>query len=507
MRNPVRRGAGTIALGALTFLTGAGSMPAAAAPPAGSPAAEHARIVEHWTPERRAAAIPRDLVIDEQGQGYMKHPDGRLIPYGRTVAEGSSAPTPRARPGSGSDTTPPSVGSLDPNNTTIGASYTFKATVSDGTNGSGVRSVTFRVGRAGGTQQSFTPVQGASNVWSVSLQGFTDGSWTWSVTARDNAGNTTTTTPLTPFTVNTSTGGGGGGSTSDGPVIANQNVLTLAGAPLGGVSTLSRAVGRIFFEMPTNAKRTRWAGYVCSGTVVNDENVAGRSIIQTAAHCVYDDANKAFARNVLFIPNQAGTSVAGTDRTCSNDPIGCWSTWFGVVDVNWTTRTFPNNKAWDYAYYVVRDTLAYQPGLTTVNQVLDAAVTPVGISFQLPQFGVSGNPVDYTHAIGYSYSDDPNLMYCAEDLTDLDAANWWLPACGLSGGSSGGPWMQPLFNNTSLGSLVSVNSWGYTTGPGMAGPKLFGTSAQSVFACAKSGNGPSAAGDGNAGRRFPAECP
>ena len=44
----------------------------AAAPKAGSPSAEHARIVAYWTKERVAAAIPRDLVIDERGYGYLR---------------------------------------------------------------------------------------------------------------------------------------------------------------------------------------------------------------------------------------------------------------------------------------------------------------------------------------------------------------------------------------------------------------------------------------------------
>ena len=37
--------------------------------------------------------------------------------------------------------------------------------------------------------------------------------------------------------------------------------------------------------------------------------------------------------------------------------------------------------------------------------------------------------------------------------------------------------------------IISVNSWGYTTSPGMAEPKLSGTSAACVFTAAKlSGN-------------------
>ena len=54
------------------------------------------------------------------------------------------------------------------------------------------------------------------------------------------------------------------------------------------------------------------------------------------------------------------------------------------------------------------------------------------------------------------------------------------------------------------GPIMSVNSWGYMTQDGMAGPKLFNTSASFVLTAAKS----SAFGtfaDGNAGVK--ASCP
>ena len=51
----------------------------------------------------------------------------------------------------------------------------------------------------------------------------------------------------------------------------------------------------------------------------------------------------------------------------------------------------------------------------------------------------------------------------------------WLGYCGLSGGASGGPWVQPLINGA--GPIISVNSWGYSNQPGMAGPKLSDNSA------------------------------
>jgi hypothetical protein len=422
--------------------------------------AEHARIVSHWTPERRAAAIPRDFVLDERGNAYLRKPDGSLEPYGHTVAATQGAQQPRAKPVG--DSTPPSITGLDPaSGAKIGASATFKATVTDA---SGIRSVSIRVGPQFGQQQSFNATAGANNVYSVNLSGFTNGTWTWSVVAKDKANNTATS-PTQTITVDTSGGGGGGGG---------GGVVTNATWTAGGV--VQDAVGRIYFEMPSNAQRTRWGGYVCSGTVVTDGNT-GRSVIQTAAHCVYDDANKAFARNVLFIPYQDGTTGSGTDLNCANDPYGCWSTAFGVVDTDWTTRTFPDNIPWDYAYYVVSNSGAHTAGLANRGAVLDGAVVAMDIKFTAPTAGA------YTHALGYSYSEDPNFKYCAENLANLDSANWWLGSCDLSGGSSGGPWIQPLTGGN--GPLISVNSWGYTNQPGMAGPKLSGTSAQCVFNDAK----------------------
>jgi hypothetical protein len=91
-------------------------------------------------------------------------------------------------------------------------------------------------------------------------------------------------------------------------------------------------------------------------------------------------------------------------------------------------------------------------------------------------------------------------MYCAEDMTEEGGVNWWLPSCGLSGGSSGGPWVQPMDTTSGNGPIISVNSWGYTTSPGMAGPKLVGTSADCLFGEAVNSDFPdSPSADGEAG--------
>jgi hypothetical protein len=386
-----------------------------------------------------------------------------LQPYGHGIAAlASNKPSPNAKPVPG-DTTPPSISDLNPAaGATIGASYTFSAIITDS---SGIKSATFTVQKDGSPGQSFAASRGDNDRWSVTLTGLTDGSWSWRASAKDNGargGNTRTSDPVA-FMVDTGGGGGGGG----GGTVSN------AEWTFGG--DVQTAAGRIYFEMPNNARRNGpWNGYVCSGTAVTD-GTGSRSVILTAAHCVYDDANKAFARNVLFIPDQAGTSGAGTDLNCSNDPLGCWTPAFGVVDTDWTTRTFPDNIAWDYAWYVVSDSGAHTAGMAATSDALDVAAGTLTMQFSAP------TPNDFTHALGYSYSEDPNFMYCAEDMTTEGSVNWWLPSCDLSGGSSGGPWAQPMDESDGNGPVISVNSWGYTNQPGMAGPKLSGSSASCVF--------------------------
>ena len=460
-------------------------------------AARRAAVLKHWTADRRAAAQPRDLVIDHRGLGYLRRQDGTLSPHGHQIKAENSNVVPNAKPGGGSDSSPPTISNLDPSGITIGDSYLFSATVTDA---SGVRSVTFVVTYPDGTTtQSFSASNSSGDTWSSTLSGFTNGNWTWHVEATDGSkgrGNRATS-DATSFIVDTAGGGGGGGGGGSGDTITNAEWTS------GG--DVQTAVGRLFYEMPSNPKLRRWAGYVCSGTVVTD-GATGRSVILTASHCVYDDANKAFARNVLFIPDQANTTGSGTDGNCANDPIGCWVADFGVVDTNWTTRSFPDNISWDYAFYVVSDSGAHQAGQNNASDVLDSATPAMSIDFTTPSVddgsAGAGTP-DFTYGMGYSYSNDPDFMYCAEDMTTEGDANWWLPSCDLSGGSSGGPWLQPPQGGS--GPIISVNSWGYTTSPGMAGPKLNGTSAQCVLDAAIINSFPSNPADGEAG--YAVSCP
>ena len=75
----------------------------------------------------------------------------------------------------------------------------------------------------------------------------------------------------------------------------------------------------------------------------------------------------------------------------------------------------------------------------------------IDVSFAAAQTGQTGT------ALGYSYKDDPWFMYCQETMGTNGSYNYWLDSCGMTGGSSGGPWMQPFDQGN--GTLISVNSW------------------------------------------------
>jgi hypothetical protein len=433
-------------------------------------------VAAYWTGERRAAAQPRDLVIDQRGLGYLRRADGSLVPYGHsqppviTAVPGRSVP--QTPSGDATVLSAPVITILTPvAGQVIGVAHTFRAEVKDP---DGLRSVTFVIHYPDGRTQKFSPTHSGSDVFQILLQGFTNGSWKWHVEAKDRGprGGQSATSDVVPFEVSTSSSGGGSGGGDTG-----SDVVAKAGWAGGEVQT---AIGRIFFEMPTNKRLNRWAGYVCSGTAVQEDR-ADASLIITAAHCVYDDVNKAFARNVIFIPDQA--NGGRTDKDCTNDPIGCWEPTYGVVDTNWTTRSWPDNAPWDYGFYVVPESDRYSPGKTTVSESLERAVPAQALALG----GISGKP--YTHALGYPYSDDPALMYCAEtvgEVTMREGSYVWLDACAMTGGSSGGPWMPSFDTAKGSGAIASINSWGYSSRDGMAGPKFAGSSVSCVFGAAES---------------------
>ena len=61
-------------------------------------------------------------------------------------------------------------------------------------------------------------------------------------------------------------------------------------------------------------------------------------------------------------------------------------------------------------------------------------------------------------------------------------------ACGMTGGSSGGPWLKGFSEATGSGTLNSLNSYGYSGLKNMYGPKFNGNT-QAVYNAANSATG------------------
>jgi hypothetical protein len=85
-----------------------------------------------------------------------------------------------------------------------------------------------------------------------------------------------------------------------------------------------------------------------------------------------------------------------------------------------------------------------------------------------------------------------DLIYCKGPIT-TDPLNadltYRLAGCKLSGGSSGGPWLIGFSETTGSGTVISLNSYGYSGVTAMHGPML-NADTQSVYSAALSAEEP-----------------
>lgn len=254
-------------------------------------------------------------------------------------------------------------------------------------------------------------------------------------------------------------GGGGGDSTA------------ITGASWAGSEVVADTTGKVLFALGTSY-------YVCSASVVTDMAL-DRSIVLTAAHCAYDLDTDVFATNWMFIPNYDEDPVRldAAGNFCSKTLHGCWTAESLVVHSGYTSAGGFNEDAvvFDFAFAVMRS--------GGHGEVLVETLGSQAIDFT-PDDGVgTGTVVDafgYPAARPYRGKD---LVYCeGEPGFDPNVSNdgTYKLACDMTGGSSGGPWLMDLGEN-GQGTLVSLNSYGYSGDKSMHGPK-FNDSTAAVFA-------------------------
>jgi hypothetical protein len=262
-------------------------------------------------------------------------------------------------------------------------------------------------------------------------------------------------------------GGGGGG---------DSNLVTGASWTSGG--TVLKTTGKVLFLMSGSY-------YVCSASVVNDGSTDDdHSLILTAAHCAYDERKGEFAENWMFIPDydSAPASLTTSGSFCKDTVYGCWTADTLTVHNGYASAGGFNLTAvvHDFAFAKVSE------GGHSKTQ-LDGTVGTQEITFS--EIG-SGNLV---YAFGYPAAQKykgNDLVYCAGPVgTDPNTGGaTYRIECGMTGGSSGGPWFSPFSDEPGTeghgtGVLASVNSYGYRGDSGMYGPK-FSETTESVYLAA-----------------------
>ena len=247
-------------------------------------------------------------------------------------------------------------------------------------------------------------------------------------------------------------GGGGGGDNGDS--------TTVTGASWEGGGTVVNSTGKVLFSLGTTY-------YVCSASVVND-SASGRSLVLTAAHCVYDNEGAGeFAENWMFIPNYDAqpAPLTTSGSFCAQTIYGCWTATALVVHNGFASAGGFNATAivHDFAFAVL--------GLGGKNGTLVESLGTQNIVFTNVSRGTRVHAFGYPHAAPYNGTD---LVYCAGDagFDNRLAQLTYKLRCNMTGGSSGGPWYYQFSGSNGTGTAVSVNSYRYLGGSDMYGPKF-----------------------------------
>lgn len=255
---------------------------------------------------------------------------------------------------------------------------------------------------------------------------------------------------------------GGGGS----------SVVT--GASWTKPGLVKSATGKVFFHMDGS-------DWVCSGSVVEDGGAANRSLVLTAGHCVYDEESGTFASYWMFIPDYdaSGSSSWYFDAsTCPEDK--CW-----VADALVTTQQWAGNgePKWeeDYAFAVIPD---------GANGPLDGLVGALPLDFNNPYGGVT-----WVDAFGYPAAGrykGADLVYCAgNDHRISDGLEQTTSIrCNMTGGSSGGPWIEGLdaSDQQPIGAVRSLTSYSYSGLTGYLWGPIFDGYTEATWNAAKTAN-------------------
>jgi len=205
-----------------------------------------------------------------------------------------------------------------------------------------------------------------------------------------------------------------------------------------------RAVGKLFFNDAMGDS------FVCSGAVIT------RRLVITAGHCVHGGPGEGWYDDFIFIPAYYDGDA----------PFGTWEYSTAFVDTTWSNSGVVPNAA-DWAILEMQD-----QGGNRISEVTGKLGFVVNLMAD-----------NHLHLLGY-----PVNLDGGEEMHQITSGDYYyyidntvLYGSDMSGGSSGGPWVQN-FNRKSQGqgggfnkaraAVVGVTSFG----PEETGPKIQGAS-------------------------------
>ncbi|CAF0838496.1 unnamed protein product [Adineta steineri] len=199
--------------------------------------------------------------------------------------------------------------------------------------------------------------------------------------------------------------------------------------------------GKIFWNNTGNSYG------MCSGAIVTSNN---KDTIVTAGHCCFDhDTNKfRISQNFIFIP----------DYKSGAQPYG-----------KWAARTMTAYTAWTVNQNFNYDVCFVNLYTNSKGQHIQDLLGAEGIGSNYPR-----NAITYSFGYPYNLAQGEIMQYCSGSAAASKYGNGYtgqtIP-CDMTGGCSGGPWIQNFTASTGVGYITSLNSFLITTIPNyMNGP-------------------------------------